>query len=209
MQVIMLENPTEADWLKAKQRALVTVGLTTEKAPAEDWKIKMLKCRHSPIRKLPFAFLIIGIPYWLHCELVRHHIGIEKYVKSQRDDRNTDETPRAEKPQGALVNMIIDLNGESILTLMNKRLCGNATREMQELMLMIREEVIKTNPEFKPFLIPMCKYLNSCNEFNSCGKKALFFEKSEQTKKWVDNYEDYQNASNNITFSDYPYYRGK
>ena len=34
-------------------------------------------------------------------------------------------------------------------------------------------------------------------------------EKTEKPKKWVDNYEDYQNASNNITFSDYPYYRGK
>lgn len=177
MKVIMLENPTAADWLKVKQRALVTIGLTTEKAPAEDWKIKMLKCRHSPIRKLQFAFFIIDIPYWLHVELVRHHIGIEKYVKSQRDDRTKDETPRAKKPQDAPVNMIIDLNGETLLNLMNKRLCGNATKEMQELMLMIREEVIKTNPEFKQFLIPMCEYLNTCNEFRSCGKKALYFER--------------------------------
>lgn len=28
-------------------------------------------------------------------------------------------------------------------------------------------------------------------------------------EKWVDNYEDYQNASNDITFSQYPMYRGK
>ena len=178
MKVIMLEHPMESDWLKVKQRALVTIGLTTEKAPAEDWKIKMLKCRHSPIRKLPFAFFIIDIPYWLHVELVRHHIGIEKYVKSQRDDRNENEIPRAKKPQDAPVNMIIDLNGETLLNCMNKSLCGNATKEMQELMLMIREEVIKTNPEFKPFLIPMCEYLNTCNEFRSCGKKALYFEKN-------------------------------
>ena len=176
MKVIMLEHPMESDWLKVKQRALVTIGLTTEKAPAEDWKIKMLKCRHSPIRKLPFAFFIIDIPYWLHVELVRHHEGIEKYVKSQRDDRTKDETPRSEKPQGALVNMIVDINADSLMQIMNKRLCGCATKEMQELMLMIREEVIKTNPEFKQFLIPMCEYLNACNEFRTCGKKALYFE---------------------------------
>lgn len=32
---------------------------------------------------------------------------------------------------------------------------------------------------------------------------------TELSKKWVDNYEDYQNASNDITFSQYPVYRGK
>ena len=175
MKVIVLEYPMNSDWLKAKQRALVTVGLTTEKAPAEDWKIKMLKCRHSPIRKLQFAFLLSDVPYWLSTELCRHHEGIEKYVKSQRDDRNENETPRAKKPQGALVNMIVDINADSLMQIMNKRLCGCATKEMQELMLMIREEVIKTNPEFKQFLIPMCEYLHSCNEFRSCGKKALYF----------------------------------
>jgi len=175
MKVIVLEHPKNSDWLKAKQRALVTVGLTTEKTPAEDWKIKMLKCRHSPIRKLQFAFLLSDVPYWLSTELCRHHEGIEKYVRSQRDDRNENETPRAEKPQGALVNMIVDINADSLMQIMNKRLCGCATKEMQELMLMIREEVIKTNPEFKQFLIPMCEYLHSCNEFRSCGKKALYF----------------------------------
>ena len=79
--------------------------------------------------------------------------------------------------QRALVNMIVDINADSLMQIMNKRLCGCATKEMQELMLMIREEVIKTNPEFKQFLIPMCEYLHSCNEFRSCGKKALYFER--------------------------------
>ena len=177
MKVIVLEHLMNSDWLKAKQRALVTVGLTTEKAPAEDWKIKMLKCRHSPIRKLQFAFSLLDVPYWLHTELVRHHEGFQPYVRTQRDDRCNNEIPRAEKPQGALVNMIVDVNADSLMQIMNKRLCGCATKEMQELMLMIREEVIKTNPEFKQFLIPMCEYLHSCNEFRSCGKKALYFER--------------------------------
>ena len=29
-----------------------------------------------------------------------------------------------------------------------------------------------------------------------------------ESKKWVDNYEDYQNASNDASFSQYPKYRG-
>ncbi len=33
-------------------------------------------------------------------------------------------------------------------------------------------------------------------------------ETEKTTEKWCDNYEEYQNASNNATFSQYPIYRG-
>lgn len=176
MKVEVLEHPTEEDWLKAKQRALVTIGLKTEKIPDVAWRNKILRCRHSPIRKLQFSFYLSDVPYWLHTELVRHHEGFQPYVRSQRDDRCKNDIPRGKKPQDAPVDMIIDLNADSLLQIMNKRLCGCATKEMQQLMLMIRSEVIKHNPEFAEFLIPMCLYLHGCNEFVSCKKKALFFE---------------------------------
>lgn len=176
MTVTVLEYPTEEDWMKVKQRALVTIGKKAVTPPDYDWKIKMLRCRHSPIRKLSFSFLITDMPYWLHVELVRHHIGIEKYVKSQRDDRNQSDTPRAKKPQDAPVDMIIDVNAEALLTIMNKRLCGAASFDMQVLMLVIREEVIKTNPEFTRFLVPMCQHIGGCKEFASCNGNCLFFE---------------------------------
>lgn len=176
MTVTVLEYPTEEDWMKVKQRALVTIGKKAVAPPDYDWKVKMLRCRHSPIRKLSFSFLITDMPYWLHVELVRHHIGIEKYVKSQRDDRNQSDTPRAKKPQDAPVDMIIDVNAEALLTIMNKRLCGAASFDMQVLMLVIREEVIKTNPEFTRFLVPMCQHIGGCKEFSSCNGNCLFFK---------------------------------
>ena len=177
MKVEMWEHPTEEDWMKAKVRALVTAGKKAVNPPDYEWKVKMLRCRHSPIRKLPFSFYISDMPYWLHVELVRHHVGLEKYVKSQRDDRNINEIPRGKKPQDAPVNMIIDLNAETLMTLMNNRLCGAATKEMQEIMFDIRKLVIETNPEFEEFLVPMCKYLHECKEFKSCGGKAIWFER--------------------------------
>lgn len=178
MKVDTLKYPTDEDWLGVKQRALVTIGKTSTKVPDESWKYRMLNCRHSPIRYLVFSFYLSDIPYWLSVELCRHHIGIEKFVKSQRDDRNNNDIPRAEKPQGSLVNMIIDVNAESLMTLMNKRLCGAATKEMQQLMMMIREEVLKTNPEFEEFLVPMCMYHgNKCKEFTNCGGKTEFFSR--------------------------------
>ena len=71
--------------------------------------------------------------------------------------------------------MIMDVNAEGLLTIMNKRLCGAATKEMQLLMMQIRQAVISTNPEFEPFLVPMCEYHKVCNEFVPCGKKTLYF----------------------------------
>lgn len=175
MEVETLEYPTEEDWLAVKQRALVTIGKKAINPPDNEWKVKILRCRHSPIRRLRFSFYIKDIPYWLHTELVRHNVGFQPYVKSSRDDRSNNKVPRAKMPQGSLVNMIVDLNGESLMSLCNKRLCGCATKEMQELVLMIRKEVIRTNPEFTQFMVPMCLYLNKCNEFSSCRGEALFF----------------------------------
>lgn len=176
MEVEVLRHPTDEDWRAVKARALVTIGKTVVYPPDFEWKTKMLRCRHSPIRYLTFSFFLKDVPYWLSTELSRHHIGVEKYIKSQRDDRNSDDIPRSDKPQGSFVNMIIDFNGESICTVMNKRLCGCATREMQQLMLMIRKKVLETNPEFEDFLVPMCIYTTKCREFSSCELSALYFE---------------------------------
>lgn len=180
MEVQVLKHPTEEDWVEVKRRALVTIGKQPLTSPDLEWKQKMLNCRHSPIRYLQFSFYITDVPYWLSTELSRHHIGVEKYIRSQRTDRNTDPTPREDKPQGAPVNMIMDFNGESVLTVMNKRLCGAATKEMQNLMIMIRKEIIKTNPEYEKFLVPMCVYNgNQCHEFITCRLGALYFKAAE------------------------------
>ena len=84
--------------------------------------------------------------------------------------------PRAEKPQGSPVNMIMDINADALITISTKRLCGCATEEMQRLMLTIREKVLETNPEFEGYLVPMCRHMNyGCIEFTSCDGKALYF----------------------------------
>lgn len=175
MTVEVLRHPTQDDWCEVLRRCLVTVGKKSSKIPDMNWRTKMLRCRHSPIRYLQFSFLLKDIPYWLHTELVRHHIGVQFYVRSQRDDRANNDIPRAEKPQGALVDMIMDINAEALMTVFAKRSCGCATKEMQLLMLLLKDKVVQTNPEFTEFLIPPCEQIGKCNEFSPCGKKALYF----------------------------------
>lgn len=182
MEITVLKHPTKEDWLAVKQRALVTAGFSSVKNPPDDeWKRKMLRCKHSPIRYLQFSFFIKDMPYWLSTEMSRHHIGYEKYIKSQRNDRQ-ENYDRNSARQDAPVNMIIDCNAESFMTVFAKRSCGVATKEAQEVMLKLKELVIKTNPEFEEFLVPPC-CSGRCTEFNPCGKKALYFNKQIMSKE--------------------------
>lgn len=65
MKVTVLEHPTDIDWIEVKRRALVTVGLNIKNPPNKEWKHKILKARHSPIRRLRFSFLLEDIPSWV------------------------------------------------------------------------------------------------------------------------------------------------
>lgn len=170
MKVELLKFPTADDWLGVKQRALVTCGLTPTSAPSLDWKRKILRARHSPIRFLTFSFYISDLPYWVSVELCRHHVGCEKFVKSQRNDRQSEYDRNAAR-QDAPVNMIFDCNAESLMILANKRLCNKASAEMRSLLKEMCEQVIHTNPEFFGLLVPFCQAQGGfCNEMEPCKK---------------------------------------
>jgi len=170
MKVELLKFPNNDDWLAVKQRALVTMGKTKViNAPTLEWKKKMLETRHSPIRYLTISFFISDLPYWVSNELCRHHIGIEKFVKSQRNDRQSDYN-RENAPQNAPVNVIVDFNAEALQTFCNKRLCGKASNEMRILASTMRKLLIEQCPEFNNCLVPMCIYHgNKCHELEPCG----------------------------------------
>ena len=171
MNVVVLEYPTERDWLAVKERALVTVGLKAKNAPDEKWKKEILNARHSPIRRLRFSFLLEDIPSWVSVHLVRH-IHAQPFVRSQRNDRQST-YDRNKAPQDAPVTMIWDMNGEELLTIVNKRLCMQASPETRMVVEEICNQVIELCPEFAPFLVPMCIYHGGvCHEMKPCGRCA-------------------------------------
>lgn len=167
MKITCIEYPTEQDWLACKERALVTVGLNVKNAPDENWKKSILKARHSPIRRLRFSFKLEGIPSWVAVHLVRH-IHAQPYVRSQRNDRQSN-YDRTKAPQDAPVDMIWDMNAEELMVIANKRLCNQASEKTREVVRLMCNEVLKTNPEFKDFLVPMCAYVGECKEMYPCG----------------------------------------
>lgn len=170
MTIRLVRHPTDEDWMLVKQCTLVTVGLKSSKPPDEEWKKKMLRARHSPIRELRFVFLLEDVPYWVAMHLVRHHIGCQPYVRTQRNDRQT-EYDRRKAPQGAPVSMMWSMNAEALMTIANKRLCEQAAPETHDVVQAMCVLAVRDNPEFDEFLVPMCEYHGGiCHEFNPCGK---------------------------------------
>ena len=101
--------------------------------------------------------------------LVRH-IHAQPYVKSQRNDRQSD-YDRTKAPQDTPVNMIWDFNGEELMSIANKRLCNQAAKETREVIKEMCDKIIELDNIWKDFLVPMCKYAGECKEMFPCYLK--------------------------------------
>lgn len=169
MKIQLIKYPTQNDWLWVKTCTLNTVGKKVVNNNVDnEWKVKLLKSEHSPIRELWFG-IRMEIPYWVSVHFVRHHIGINHYVQTQRSDRTG--VDRDSKPQGEIVSHIMSVNAQELVFMAHKRLCKQASKETREVMQEIVRQVVEVCPEFKDVLVPNCVYRNSkCEEFFPCRK---------------------------------------
>lgn len=173
MKVEILKHPTAQDWDWARICTLNTVGLKPKKEITEEWMMKLIESEHSPLRELWFG-IKMEIPYWVSVHLVRHHIGVNHYVQSQRNDRQT-KYDRTVAPQGELVSHIMSINAQELVFMCHKRLCRQASKETREVVEKIVQEILKVNPEFKTVLEPLCYYRGGrCTEFNCCGLNKTY-----------------------------------
>lgn len=79
-----------------------TIGKTTGKYPDKNWKRRLIISEHSPIRRIKFYWRWKDLKSWISVHFVRHHIGIDHWVSTQRTDRTG--INRDNLPQGTLVN---------------------------------------------------------------------------------------------------------
>ena len=173
IKVELLKSPNESDWAWCKICTLNTVGKKSVTAPTDEWKKKLIAAEHSPLRELWFG-IKMTIPYYSSVHFVRHHIGVNHYVQTQRNDRQTD-YDRTKAPQDAMVSHIMSVNAMELVEMAHKRLCSQAAPETRQVMQMIVDEVLKTNPEFKDVLVPLCEYRGGvCTEFYPCGRNKAF-----------------------------------
>jgi thymidylate synthase ThyX len=108
------------------------------------------------------------VPYWVSVHYVRHKVGVEHYVRSQRNDRQHDYDRNAARQDVPVVH-VMDLNAEALITIIQKRLCGKAAKETREVAKLIANEVLKVNPEFFDVLREPCLYNGYCHEMRPCG----------------------------------------
>jgi hypothetical protein len=143
----------------------------------------MLLCEHSPIRELTFDFKWRELKYWVSVHFIRHKIGIEHYVRSQRTDRTG--IDRNELSQDSLVEHRISVNAQAMINISRKRLCTNASKETREAWTAILETIKESEPELYSVCVPDCIYRGWCYEYKSCGYY--------QTKEYQERLEKYRN----------------
>lgn len=161
---------TLGDWKDVRNLARATVGKDeVDTEVSGDFRIRILGAEHSPIRVLQYIIKMSGIPYWVSVHLVRHKIGIEHFVKTQRTDRTGIE--RGSLPQDTPVDHTILVNAQALIQISRKRLCMHASPETRAVWQAVIDEVGKVDPFVKSYCVPECEYRGgNCSEIGSCGK---------------------------------------
>lgn len=101
--------------------------------------------------------------------LIRHHIGIEKFVSTQRPDRTDATINRDSLSQGELVNVNLVLNAQAWINISRKRLCFCASKETREVWSLALDELEKIDPELRVVCVKECLYRGFCPETKPCG----------------------------------------
>jgi thymidylate synthase ThyX len=121
---------------------------------------------HSPIRVVMYRFYVEDVKAWVSTHYARHHVGAQPYIKAQRSIPNRDILP-----QGALVNMILDINANALITVAKARLCSCAAKETREVMVAIKN-ILAAGDQYDQaladYLKPPCDWYNTCFELKPC-----------------------------------------
>jgi hypothetical protein len=169
-------------WREVADSANTTIHLEAgEKEPSPKWKRRMLLCEHSPIRQHIIKCKWYDIKSWVSVHFVRHKVGIEHWVRTQRTDRT--KIDRDELPQDNLIEHEFEANMQACINISRKRLCRLASQETREAWQLVLEQIKESEPELYNVCVPDCIYRGWCYEFKSCG-----FHKTEAYQEKLSEY---------------------
>ncbi len=189
-KVTRFECP-KADWIRVVNAARRTWGKDPiDHEPSDKFKRQILLAEHSPIRLLEYDFTIENIRQWVTVHLVRHHVGCEKFVHTQRQDINDQievvtkrivEILREEGLdnkwwrerdymfQGAGNDMDMTCNAQSFMSISRKRLCfGCASPETRQAWQVVIDALEDVDPILAEKCVPECVYRGFCPETKRC-----------------------------------------
>lgn len=156
------------NWKAIKSACMTTISKQAGKEPGQEWKRKLLICRHSPIRRSLISWKWEQIPYAISTHFARHHEGCEKFVGTSRADR-TEIKDRSQRTQMDCVPMEMDANIQALINMAERRLCMCADPTTREYMEALVEEIRKYDPDIAWALVPQCVRCGGCVEpFGNC-----------------------------------------
>ena len=155
-------------WRSIADSARTTIDKEAgESEVTSSWKRRMLLSEHSPIRKLHISWKWYDLKRWVSDHFVRHKLGIEHWVKTDRTDRTG--INRDDLSQSSLTNHECEANAQAIITTSRKRLCNQASPETRGAWLAFLASFRKSEPELFKVCVPDCVYRGWCYEYVSCG----------------------------------------
>jgi len=170
------------DWQLIADQAAFTQGMKSFRI-TEDFLRDAIISRHSIIRAAFFRVTVYGLPYYAHVHFVRHSVGHNHFVRSQRpDSMNPVEYDRREAPQKAPVDWSDILNMESLFTMMGLRLCKQADSVTRAIAQDIKWAFVSHRDPFMNlvghYCLPQCEWRGGrCPEtFKSCGMYPTLFK---------------------------------
>lgn len=153
-------------WKTIKRCTMTTISKDSEGYPTSEWKTRLIRAKHSPIRIGRIVVKLYDIPSYVATHLARHHVGVEKYIATRRSDRGFENQVI---DRNSPVDMVMDLNFEAIINISRKRLCSCADTNTIKIWRLILEEVKKHEPELYELCVRECVCDGYCPEFKPCG----------------------------------------
>lgn len=168
VEIIYCERVTP--WALVYDTARATqCKLVSHKEPTDEWKRKMMRAPHSPIRCLQYL-IQMWIPYFVSVHLVRHKMGIEHFVGSQRNDRQDKYDRRAARQDAQVLHTML-VNADALRSISRRRLCMQAAAETRTVWKSVVDAISKIDPIVAEYCQPECWWTGGrCPELRPCGK---------------------------------------
>lgn len=160
------------EWMTGAMRTTSGGNMEIVRFPSLDMWKKMLVSAggvgHSPIRTVTYRVYVKDVPSWVTVHFVRHHVGVQFYVKSQRHKG------RENEPQGELIDMMFDINAHAMINMAKARMCYKAAVETRQVMTELRRSLLEVGDDYDKMLgevlIPSCEWYHRCFEPSTCGR---------------------------------------
>lgn len=186
------------NWKEIKNACRQTVNMGESKIePNNEWKRKLLICRHSPLRLGTVLWQSEGVMSYVANHIVRHNVGCTPFVGTSREDRTG--VPREQRKQTDTVSMQMVANIESLLNISERRLCSCADKNTIKYWETVIEAIKEYDEDIYWACVPQCIRCGGCVEpFSNCSfyenfSKDLTLEQQTNVTKRYDAYNEYRN----------------